>query len=130
MKTLNDVQVGDAEIIIALTQKVMQWKVTNPGPHPRGHLFSYELKTPEGKTLYCRDGMGSLPGSCWNPLESIADAWMIVERMYELGWTWEISRTANPKCVFYSDREPFVACSFAESAPRAICLAALKAVGL
>jgi len=65
-------------------------------------------------------------------LEDIALAWQIVERLLDLGYY----TTIKPHC-FYTpiawiarvENEEAVEETLAESAPRAICLAALKAVG-
>ncbi len=131
------------EIVTALAEKVMGWRIV-----PHGHFRSRWLKLSEsdvGKTiiemdsrLYLLTAPNSAPNE-WNPLASIADAWMVVERMYELGWSYEALRLNRkcrnpvvkfePKAIFQRDLYPFTACAYEPTITRAICVAALKAVG-
>lgn len=83
-------------------------------------------KTP----LYRILGRGSSPYST-----SIDAAWRVVEKMAERGWACDIKNYANnPEmegrygCYFYTDSARFY--TSAETAPLAICLAALRAVGV
>lgn len=78
----------------------------------------------------------------FNPSEDIEDAWMVVEKLNEMGHGVEIytEKGFNPKVVIYGDnskgvfdsfRGSYVLCaSHGDYVPHAICLAALKAVGV
>jgi hypothetical protein len=58
---------------------------------------------------------------------NIADAWLVVEKMQEKGWLVSIRNFPKWTCeiCFY---DPIIV--YAETAPLAICLAALKACGV
>lgn len=67
----------------------------------------------------------------FSPSTSISDAWRVVERMRELGWSYEIcggpTRHSVSFCEIATDTLEF---AHHADAPRAICLAALKALGV
>jgi hypothetical protein len=64
------------------------------------------------------------------PSQSIAHAWEVVERMSSLGWWSDFRETIN-RAWYIEVENKIGARSFADAptAPLAICLAALKAVG-
>jgi len=73
----------------------------------------------------------------WNPWESIADAWMIVEEMERRGYFWQIIRgytfsspgdlSPKTKCSFWSGTDPYQCGTYAAtSIKEAICEAALR----
>lgn len=63
----------------------------------------------------------------WNPCNNIADAWMVVERMRELGHRLHLEELNNGwKALFYENG--YKGRAIAETAPLAIVKAALAAV--
>lgn len=64
---------------------------------------------------------------------SIADAWLVVERLCDDGWTFELTNSEQPAAGFWllgGIRGRWaLRYSNADTAPLALCLAALKAVG-
>jgi hypothetical protein len=113
----------DQEIIASLAEKVMGWKVCQNGFAVDPRFGVHAL----GAT-YPFERLG------WNPLECIADAWMLAERCHltvtpgAKGWraqscNWHQSgETTAVGMTNYRDWYE------AETAPRAICLAALKVI--
>lgn len=64
---------------------------------------------------------------------SIADAWLVVEKMFELGWCFDLNLYSRYTAVFRKSYLPSRANTDSfegkeDTAPHAICLAALKAV--
>jgi hypothetical protein len=112
----------DTEIIELLAREVMGWVADDPTC----------WKDSFGKIVAGRDGWsvdGVLP---WNPLESIADAWMIVEKMadhhkdsFRLHSFGGKESQANFK---FGGSSVIGTYTKADTAPRAICLAALSAI--
>ena len=72
-----------------------------------------------------------------DPDESMSSAWQVVEKMREQGWWPDIDyRPAGWFCTLYPPNERGLAAQidgmiveYADTAPEAICLAALAAVG-
>jgi hypothetical protein len=77
---------------------------------------------PDGKGYYW-------PGN-WNPLEFIADAWMIVGRMKEMGWYLRLETDINLAQFIRKDNTAIKRAILADTACLAICEAALQAVSL
>ncbi|WP_035290176.1 BC1872 family protein [Brevibacillus thermoruber] len=106
----------EQQIIETLATKVMGWKQVNLG-------LSIIWVDADGRDV-------SAQVDSWNPLQNIADAWMIVERL-NTEFYFEIFRIALS--VSESGKEPFVAyfgaeCAVAETAPKAISMAAYQLV--
>jgi Phage ABA sandwich domain len=68
----------------------------------------------------------------WFPTTNIADAWKVVEKLSKDGFEFQVWREKNGKYNVEFAKDFFYVFGFAESetAPLAICLAALKAVGV
>lgn len=104
--------------------------------HPDGHVCKIE-----GDWIkHYRTSDGSWTGSHGIPhySTSIADAWLVVEKMREKHLIHIISDGAHPLqkntwgCIIERERDEFPRLAESESAtaPTAICLAALKALGV
>ena len=97
------------------------------GPHPG-------LRPPDGSGVHyfcsCAENGGRTDPHVEIPPFStdIAAAWMVVERMRELGWFFEVSAECDSQWVAYFDKERY-ASEAADTAPLAICRAALRARG-
>ena len=112
------------ELDALIAEKVMGWKATHKDER---HLWFNEGK-PSPPTRFCaEEDFGDNP-FWWSPSRSIADAWLVVEK---LGKRFDVSR-----CRAYQEIEAwFWEASFhngpdaqAATVPLAICLAALKAI--
>jgi len=80
---------------------------------------------------YWYDGKGFMDCEQFNPTGSISAAWQVVEKMRELGWLFslEILEDGDWRCIFArteDDGSGFG--TLADSAPRAIAVAALSAL--
>ena len=115
----------DRELVIALAEKVMGWHT---------HAISERMWF---------TGTNSIPKGNWNPLESISDAWMIVERIREIvpkqtttqTYAFQLCQTGIPgewtASFTVNDFDwSHQATAEADTAPRAICLAGIKALGV
>jgi len=108
----------DQELTRLLAVKVMGWGEGMEG----------------SKAVWLADG-GRLSKQSWWPLESIIDAWEVRDRLAEHG-TIEVTRCEDDEWVDftpYVHDGPFSAASLYRSghvAPRVICLAALRAMGI
>ncbi len=110
-----------------VAEKVMGWTFYRQRLHPN-HTFL---------TQTWRTEHGSIMPSMWTPTTEIAQAWEVVERMVKLGWNVRIMNYGIAPEL--PDCEPW-RCDFirvgalsikaASALPLAICLAALKAVGV
>lgn len=134
----------DAELTRLLAERVMGgriWKETehqgdhdwldNPANYP--HLTEFNTGA---FILWCAPNEN---GRLWRPLDSMDDAWMLVERMRKLGWSSSHtdltvdSGTAWWSWHFCQFAPPPAGASESAQAPtpqRAIALAALRAVGV
>ena len=100
-----------------VAEQVMGWK--------KG-MYTYYMNPDASAWL---DSEGNLAKFTWkfNPSEKIEDAWLVVERMRELGYWWESHYSDNGWFwMFYN--ENINEESLSETAPPAICKAALQAV--
>ena len=120
-------ELTDRELIVALAEKVMGWTVITSG---RGSLVAFSPRDEDDRILATTHPWESVD---WNPLTSIADAWMLVEAMVARGMVVIVkgdglrAGDSNPKWTVLTDANPR---TDALTAPRAICLAAAHAVGL
>ena len=114
----------DVEIIVALAEKVMGWEVFGePYPGPGQWAYSGTIGN-----QHLEGYIGGYHVPQWNPLESIADAWIMVEELQSRGIflgldaidvrTWAANLT--DRHASYRMEGP--------SAQRAICLAALATI--
>jgi hypothetical protein len=114
-----------AEVDLLVAQLVMKWPVIGANEPFR------EYKGYGG--IICNDspGMfqefGTIPKN-WHPSINISDAWAIVQLR---GSHWEVSRGRDvyqATCVFFGEMGEGTSIARAETAPLAICRAALLAV--
>jgi hypothetical protein len=113
----------DRQKIVALAE-VMGWKV--------GAVRQAVI------ALYGIDGRAYYWPTTWNPLKIISDAWMLVEKLTEIGWASDIAiRPFEEKpdlrfvCHGYITHPPVRPsnfCGYGATAPRAICEAVLDMV--
>ena len=116
--------VAGRELDALVAEKVMGWKVDNEHPYT---------------TYY--DGIDFMGSNCeddqayWSPSTDIAAAWQVVEKMRERGYDTCVSNGERPPPNVW-EAEIYVypgglggGCEKADTAPLAICLAALKACG-
>lgn len=73
------------------------------------------------------------PFTIWDVSSNITDAWYVVEKMDQLGWLCQMANNTIGKerfsAHFCLNKEFKSATAFSDSMPKAICIAALKAVG-
>ena len=113
------------ELDALVAEKVMGWKLIenwgSDGPVEEGWVGFWDDE-------WCRwIETPNLEVKTWNPSapDGIADAWMVVEKMMHvsienLGSKWKVEFSADTHGLYWAT---------ADTAPEAICLAALKAVG-
>jgi hypothetical protein len=108
------------ELDALVAEKVMGWKAER---RPTGNLMAI---LPDDSRVCVEHVQGCLPARRWNPSEDIAVAWEVVEKMRERGLLLKLHQgnphgwTAQFAEVWHVDL----------TAPLAICLAALKAIGV
>ena len=126
------------ELDALVAEKVMGGYVVNPDAMANVGEIWYWLHPKDG--VLC--GMPYKVGKMkqwdhqwhrWKPSIDISAAWQVVEKMRADGWIYEITEHLNDpaiQCAMFANRsggdEQW---SAANTAPLAICLAALKAVG-
>jgi hypothetical protein len=122
----------DKQKIVALAE-LMGWKVRAADEG----IIVADPPTPESFPVLLFGRNACL--SRWNPLESIADAWMIVDRMAQLGWWAQLQTPADGSASYWCG---FTSVGFtawngkpdywqdAATMPLAICEAAIQAVAL
>ena len=135
------------ELDALVAEKVMGWKRLEPDTHHKfGFYGSDPQRNPEGTIFigtqeeYGRLSVGGswLLTNQWSPSTSIADAWEVVEKMQSMNNQRDIhiecllDKWSVSMCHFERDGESMEWGDWtidANTAPHAICLAALKAVG-
>ena len=118
----------DRELDALIAEKVMGWRdIATDGVSVYGHL-------PPGTEPHLnvtRAGNGFYHIKRYST--SIADAWEVVERMRELSFvltlSWQ-SRNSEWCAHWFYPADRTHKAAFHKSAPRAICLAALKTIGV
>lgn len=116
------------ELLIRLAEKVMGGELIGEGSAEPGS-YCYCFRLPNGKALtICRQWASV---ESWNPLESISDAWMLVEALRKRGWQFQISCGADGDCeasfdVFPEGKPDLHSCEIASLPSEAICLAAMR----
>lgn len=136
----------DADIIRALAEKVMGWERHCIGKTNFVEDFAW-FNGGKKVAIECSDVILSAihQVTYWNPLTSDTDSCAVLDKMVETGWSYSIS--ANPpwsSCLpgtlvefnkgvhppaFLEDRGEYDFPSHIDDRRRAICIAALKAVG-
>ena len=117
----------DEQIIELLATKVMGWTLSS-----HGNYWNLPGQPGEREQIFRLD---------WNPIKHIQHAWMVVEKMRDEGYNAVVCGDNGWGCTFFQvDIEETDAISGtwtvcygpinAETAQRAICLAALKAHGI
>lgn len=134
----------DSELNALVAEKVMGWKRAGADDYTspkHGPLFDdwenkgshKRLESPDGTIVYLCGCGGSRGGNIPDYCNDIAAAWRVVECLindheFELAMRKEY-RAAFVYCEHNKKDEHPVHSAFAPTAPRAICLAALEAVG-
>lgn len=127
---------SDIEIVLALAQNVMGWDVcSKDGLHEIGDAGA-------PAPLYWIEESSNPTSWQWNPLESFADAWNVIAKLQSDDWDVSLycgkHRTSASVTCCYGPCAKHGNIEYnwhgvedvkAESLPRAICLAALSAVG-
>lgn len=110
----------DKEIVIYLAKYAMCWDVRLTPTTGNTVAISDEVRVHlDGPNQMLRR---------WNPLESIADAWQALEQMGGM-WVMPAENGHGWRCGKLSICEPVDgAGSYADEAPRAICLAIVSAI--
>jgi hypothetical protein len=109
---------SDQEKIVELAGKVMGWT----------RVEWAQDDGPDHPPYYWRKQDGCLLPMGWNPLASIGAAWMIVEQLNAMDKYVRVERTPAGKAVVAIWRHGVAITERADTAPRAICEAALKAI--
>ena len=118
-----------------VAEKVMEWERRGDGSNP-------------ANPGYWRDAIGRSHEFGWSPSTNIADAWEVVRHLGEKGWNFRIfveddgdvtvsGWAGDPMCSHKKPFDPSDGHGYSEAsevcadtAPRAICLAALEARGV
>jgi len=122
------------EIDRLVAEKVMGWRLKSfPG---EGGGFSAWLND-DGKIIKYENNctLHAQPYDFWKPTTNIADAWKVVEKLQKDGWHIELYNENEKWCFDLTKYNEFMFVdrfyrASAEDASLAICLAALKAVGV
>ncbi len=122
----------DRELDVLVAEKVMGWE---PKESVTGHYDQWTDKEGKLRTTWS----DALPiAFCWRPSTSIADVWEVVESVSnELVWLalegpapYDASKEGWRCSIISYDPDVPTHCVDAATAPRAICLAALRAVSI
>ena len=124
MTTTKLESLSNEELSALVAEKVMGWETYTPKPY-------------SGREVWWSREIGSIDYvSHWSPATSIADAWEVVEKMGspEHEFTTFIVAGVEPnKALATMERCPsegeYKKAEAESTAPRAICIAALRAVG-
>lgn len=117
------------EVDARVAVEVMGWKeIHGPGDISGGYAWFRRMENQRG--VYVTANYETrCTSSLWSPSTSIADAWLVVEKLRRDGWRIQIM-------VGYPDKDDCLLANNhrtisgqGDTAPEAICLAALKAVG-
>lgn len=120
-------EMTDREMVTAIAAKVMGWKIKTTSHE--GNIYAWAAPI-NGEIKY----LSTAYVPCWNPLGSIADAWEVVEAMRKRFRRVEVHllnecNGGGAVCLIEGGTsevdEHYIADAEADSAPRAICLAAL-----
>lgn len=123
---------SDRELDAAVAERVMGWTC-------RRERWLDHAGRDAGITteFYASPTEGTITAAQFQPSKLIQDAWLVVERMRELGFGFRaywFPNGGNVKCCFATGFDPYDSPEdaahdvIADSAPRAICLAALAAL--
>lgn len=120
----------DTELDVALAERVMGWRVAQSG---RGSTVAFTRDEFEHEQILATDHPWETV--TWSPRTSLSDAWMLVEALRKRFRGVEVLGRKDGYCCLIEAGtndvdEHYVGEADADSAPRAICLAAARAVGL
>lgn len=126
----------DREIVIALAG-LMGWQVVERSDNitatklfadPSSVFICFQFG--DNRPFVYRYSLDSerFEDECWNPIERIADAWMVVEKMREQGCCFSCGEGDEAWFAQLTGPGDIEGTGQALTMPRAICLAALKAV--
>jgi hypothetical protein len=87
-------------------------------------VFGY----PPGHKLYVPSPGGGATRQVYSYSTSMADAWLVVERMHELGWYIKLTIAAVAVRARFFPLPANVSWSHGDTAPETICRAALRAL--
>ena len=120
----------DREIVIALAEKVMGFVCSSR--MELGHYLPCDRSDVDAIAVWLPDPEqpNLMSVQHWSPLESISDAWMIVEKLQALDKYVRIEIRPSGNSTVDVWRWGNVITMRGESIPRLICLAALTAVGV
>jgi len=117
----------DASLTRLLAERVMGWEKKQE--YPEHGIVRYQ--DADGKQIY----VGDKAGSPWRPLEDMDDAWMVVTRVGNLGWEYQMGGCPEGHFCLFTNHErrddtpwPDYRSATDEAPQRAIALAALKVV--
>ena len=122
----------DEQIVRTLAEKVMGWPVCAAMRGSESHRLFLQAPPPRLEVMPTGNALlwhaPNFPADEWNPLERIQDAFMVVEKMWGLGF-WmrlECGGGVIDSCRFSTSawKGPL---QVGNNAPRAICLAAIAA---
>lgn len=127
---------NDEELITAVAEKVMGWHKgygSNPGTPPiwltdKNMITGFYV---ECKSVYITGWKKKIKRIMWNPITDISHAWMVVEGMRELGFTFRLGHGNTVQGILTwvkFSSENYKSYHHHNQPGRAICLAALEAV--
>ena len=107
------------EIDRLVATKVMGWKM-------------FEIKLTDSRVIggFYDDGKIFIGVGEWSPTSDIRVAWQVVKKFYEKGDKVTVTNTLGGNWCCYVSTGTSQFSAIAETAPLAICLAALKACGI
>jgi hypothetical protein len=133
----------DREIIILLAERVMGWERTwSHGPDQSGKEIIEYTERGTLRTHEIRFGFLQPQPDGWNPLAFVENAWMVVDAMYRRGLVYNLNCRdqagephfwpADHHCSFAEAPSDHLRChhGHGDTITRAICLAALAAIGV
>ena len=122
------------ELDARVAEKVMEWTLSQPE-----YVMGYLAHGGSMMRLYKGPGLPrknrTTPSEEWSPSTDIAPAWEVWEKVFNEDYTIGKAETLDGIAGYEVQQyehgvggEPYVQVAWAETAPLAICLAALKAV--
>jgi hypothetical protein len=133
-------QLSDEELSAKVAEEMMGWHRITDKYRDRGWLDKDGRETGwlhDGFRAHWEEGDEPI----WSPATSIADAWEVVEKLETGGWRVELTRWSDgwyvkfrrvvvaPTPSMPEGKRIYVEQTQTDTAPRAICLAALRAKG-
>lgn len=88
------------------------------------------IDVPDDGYYIVKENNWRYPQDSFEPSTNIADAWLVVEKMRELGYWWEGYYSNEGHFIMFYNETANGESLPVESMPMAICLAALQALGV